>query len=102
LCNSMLLRSPVASTLPENPVNGRLADLERLRDVAGPHALRLQFSHPCLIYRGRPTLVNASGLRLGDALQLPHAAQVDRELGEHAEEALAGGRAGVDRTGRSP
>jgi hypothetical protein len=31
LCNSILLRSPVASTLPENPVDGRPADLERLR-----------------------------------------------------------------------
>jgi hypothetical protein len=37
---------------------------------------------------------------LGDALQLPLAAKVGLELGEHAEhvqEAFAGGRAGVDR-----
>jgi hypothetical protein len=47
---------------------------------------------------GRPALVGASGLRLGDALKLALAPQV--RLGKHAEhveEALAGGSACVDR-----
>jgi hypothetical protein len=41
LQKSILRRSLVSSLLTENPVNGGPADLERLGDVVGPHALSL-------------------------------------------------------------
>jgi hypothetical protein len=67
--------------------------------ISDAKSLRLHCTHLCGIYRSGPTLVDAGGLGLGDPLQLALAAQVRFELGEDAkyvEEALAGGRAGVD------
>jgi hypothetical protein len=50
LSNSILRRSLLVGTLPQNPVDGRPADLECLGDVAGPHSLSLQFAHPRRFY----------------------------------------------------
>jgi hypothetical protein len=50
LSNFILRRSLLVGTLPQNPVDGRPADLECLGDVAGPHALNLQFADPRSFY----------------------------------------------------
>jgi hypothetical protein len=34
----------------QRPVDARTADAERLGDIGRPHALRLQFAYPCLVY----------------------------------------------------
>ena len=70
--------------------------------AVAPEALRFHFAHPGRIYRGGPALpsIDAASLRPRDPLHLPLAPQVGFELCEdtqHVEEALAGGRAGVDR-----
>lgn len=86
--------------LSQQSVHCRPADRQRLGGVDGPHALGLQLAHARCLYLRRPPLVNAGGLRFGDALQLPLPPQVGLQLGEYsqpAEEALARSGAGVDR-----
>jgi hypothetical protein len=46
LCNSILLRSPVAGTLPENPVDGRPGDLDGIGTCACKAAMILSASGP--------------------------------------------------------
>jgi hypothetical protein len=55
---------PSGRRLPEHPIHRSPADLEHLRDVGRPHALRLQFPHPRGLYQRRPSFVDAGGLRL--------------------------------------
>src|SRR6266478_2436486 len=66
-------------------VNARAVNTESFGDLSGAHALRLHLAHLRRLYRGWPAFVDASGLRLGDTLKLPLAAQVGFELGEHAK-----------------
>jgi hypothetical protein len=64
------------------------------------HRRRHHLTHRSGIYRNAPTLVDARGLRLRDASELPLATKVRLEFGEdtkHIEEALSGRRAGIDR-----
>jgi len=68
--------------------------------IGTPYALRLQFAHPRGFYRSRPALVHPSSFGLCYPLRLALAAEIRLELGEHpkhVEEALAGGRGGVER-----
>jgi hypothetical protein len=57
-------------------------------------------THPRRVYGRWAGLLDAGFLRLGDVLELALFPQVGFELGEdaeHIEEALAGGRRGIDR-----
>lgn len=79
-------------------------NFERLSDLSGAHAARLQCAHLGHVYRSRAALVDTFGLSLGDAFELALATEVCFELGEHAKhahEAFAGGRARIDRLFRS-
>src|SRR5262249_20834770 len=84
----------------QQPIDARPTDSERLRNLRGAQPLRPQFTHLRGLYGGLPAPVDASGLGLGDAFKLTLTAQVRFEFGEHPEhieEALSGGRAGIDR-----
>jgi hypothetical protein len=58
------------------PIDARPTDAHRLGNVGWAHALRLQLTHPGLVYRCRAALVDASGLGLRDALKLSLATKV--------------------------
>lgn len=65
-----------------------------------PRTLRFHLGHHSRVYRRALSLIDPSGLGLGDTFEQALAPQVRFELSEHAEhvqEALAGGRAGIDR-----
>src|SRR5260221_11373597 len=65
----------------------------------GPDALRLQRAHLSDVYTRLAALVDPGRLGLADALELALLAESRLELSEraqHAEEALAGRRGGVD------
>src|SRR5258708_25118016 len=54
----------------QQPVHARTVDTEGLSDGCSAHATRLHLAHLRHVYRGRAALVDAFGLRLGDAFQL--------------------------------
>src|SRR5262249_6070771 len=84
----------------QRPVHRCPPNLERLGNLSGPHALRPHYAHLRYVNRGRPALVDAFRLGLGDTLKLTFATEVRLELGEHAEhveEAFTGRGACIDR-----
>ena len=91
-------RNAIAPTIRRGrPTRGRCSAASRSR---WRRALGLELLDLGLINRRLPAPVHARRLGLGDTLKLALAPQVGLELGEdaqHVEEALAGGRAGVDR-----
>ena len=48
---------PILLVRPQRPIDRRTADAEGLRDFRGSKPPRLEFAHPCRVYRGRPALV---------------------------------------------
>jgi hypothetical protein len=59
-----------AERLGQHPIDTLPGDAEGLCDVRGPHAGCFHFPHPCGLYRRWAALVDAGGLRLGNALEL--------------------------------
>src|SRR5580692_3225487 len=86
--------------VPQKPVHAGPCDAEAACYFGATRALGRQLAHQASV-DGRPAaLVDAAGLGCGNPLKLAFLAQVGLELGEHGEhveERLARGGAGVDR-----